>query len=111
MRILGLSLREAWEPGLAYLAMPGLATKFVDPVAVPEKPRLSLATWSSLHPTAVTPIRVDFEDDRPQEPDADEDEALRREAELITPSNERLRAMIGRFTPAPGTFDDEEMPF
>ncbi len=38
-------------------------------------------------------------------------QSLRALAELITPSNDRLRAKIGQFQTPPGMFDNEEMPF
>jgi hypothetical protein len=41
--------------------------------------------------------------------DAD-DAALRAEALRITPSNDRLRAMIGKFSLPPGDYDSEEIP-
>jgi hypothetical protein len=40
-----------------------------------------------------------------------QEEADRAEAMRITPSSEQLRAMIGKFPPPPGNFDDEEMPY
>ena len=43
--------------------------------------------------------------------DEAEDAALRAEALRITPSNERLRAMIGKFPLPPGDYDNEEMPY
>ncbi len=39
------------------------------------------------------------------------DERCRRLAEQIAPSNARLDALAGTFSAAPGTFDDEEMPY
>ena len=43
--------------------------------------------------------------------DEAEDAALRAEALRITPSNERLRAMIGIIPLPPGDYDNEEMPY
>jgi hypothetical protein len=34
-----------------------------------------------------------------------------RLAEEIAPSNERLLAMVGKYTAPPGTYDNEEMPY
>lgn len=45
------------------------------------------------------------------DPDEAEDAALRAEALRITPSNDRLRAMIGKFPLPPGDYDGEEMPY
>jgi hypothetical protein len=39
------------------------------------------------------------------------DGTLRALAELMTPSNDQLRARIGKFQCPPGMFDDEEMPY
>ncbi len=41
--------------------------------------------------------------------DDPDDEALRAEAARITPGNDHLRALIGRFSLPPGGSDDEEI--
>jgi hypothetical protein len=56
------------------------------------------------------PVRNPIETIEDANLDVTEDAALRAEALRITPSNDRLRAMIGKFSLPPGDYEAEEIP-
>jgi len=115
LRILRLTLRNTDQRSLAYVALPGRSTKALKPIIIPERATLSRGfdrvKGTVFASTIIAGTSELVELTALQNSELEEDLYWRREAERITPSNEQLRAMIGKFSPPPGTFDDEEMPY
>ncbi|WP_435011166.1 GNAT family N-acetyltransferase [Tundrisphaera lichenicola] len=93
LRLLRLTLRESNRQDLAYVALSGASSRTLESITIPEKP--TLYRGSPLE-------RFD---------DPEVELSSRLEAERITPSNEQLRALIGKFEPPSDMFAHEEMPF
>ena len=115
LRVMGVTLRNTNQRGLAYVALPGMTSRSLEPIVIPKRPTLSRGVKGTpvLAPPSIIASHPPTMVGSAGHPDLKfgEDLYWHREAERITPSNEHLRAIIGRFTPAPGTFDDEEMPY
>ncbi len=115
-RVMGLSLRSTDQRGLAYVALPGTTIKTLAPIVIPERPTLSRGTRrvaASVLASTITPgssALVDSPVAHSSEFE-EEDPVWRCEIERNSPTNEQLRAMIGKFAPPEGNFDDEEMPY
>ena len=116
LRHLGMSLRNTSTRGLAYVALPGATTKPLSPIVVPPKPTLSLGakrTASSVSASAIgLGVLTGVESASSPIAAVDDDVYWRSEAERITPANDKLREMIGKYDPPADLYDDsEEMPY
>ena len=118
LRVLRMTLRNTHQRGIAYIALPGSTARNLEPIVIPEKPTLSRGMKRAAASVLPLPIALESPLSEPVEPTnahssekMEEDPFWRREIERSSPSNEQLRAMIGKFAPPTGYFDDEELPY